>query len=804
MRTIKILIAATEELHNEKIQFQTLIEQLNIALVSRGIKLERIKWDPENDGTIEDFKDKICQCEMCLSLYWRELASNSESELRVAYQSLKEGSNPRNLYIFFKESSDEVSNALQDFKANFVNEYGHFFCKFENVDTMNLQFILQFEAYQSQLNGDSDKLITIGDGKVKVGNKDVVNLDNVPFAALNKEYQNLHSEIIELDRQLAATRAQYIADPENNNLFMLCVTLANKKKEVAEKYDNYQIHLFNIALNFAKQSANNLSERMRRAREEFEKGNTIEADHILDMETMKQDAEKELKYYEQHRHNLELTIEEFLMKPDIVMANMELPLTERVKTACEAYEQALLIANTIVSGTIKLAKIYHDYGQFLQLCSNNITKALSLQQKALIIYRKLAESNPKDYLSEIAGILNNIALLQVDLQIYDEAEKNHTESLSIRKLLAEHNPDVLLKVVGSLNNLANLRRLLNRHEEAKEHFLEAISILNKFEHDKNDEYWAHIATTLHNLSALQTDLREYDEAENNLNKAIDITHRLVEEDPNNGETTSNLADMLCNLAGIYRSLHHYEDAEGIYKEVLPIREMLAKESPDMYLPSLSSTLYNYSLLLDDMDNYPESELKCSAAIDIQRQLSVVAPSKYSTILADMLASLAITQCKQNKYAEAEQLFFESINIFKRFAEVHPDVHEPAYAKALYNLANLQRMTHNLEESLKTHVSVLDIQLRLVQNSPDTHLPDLAFTYNNLAMVQAEMGRYEDAEHNCLLALEIREKLVEECPEKFLPYLAYTLQLLVKVERLLEKDEEAEEYNSQLMYVSQFI
>ena len=55
MKTIKVLIAATEELHDEKIQFSALIEQLNEALRPRGIELERIKWNPETDGSIEDF-----------------------------------------------------------------------------------------------------------------------------------------------------------------------------------------------------------------------------------------------------------------------------------------------------------------------------------------------------------------------------------------------------------------------------------------------------------------------------------------------------------------------------------------------------------------------------------------------------------------------------------------------------------------------------------------------------------------------------------------------------------------------------
>ena len=191
MKTIKIMIAASEEMHDEKLEFSNLIEHLNEVLEPRGIELKRVKWNPETDGAMEDFMAKLTDCEMCLTLYWKELAGNAEEELKRAYQQLKDGSNPRKLYVFFKEPTEELSDALKDFKANFVTNYGHFFCKFENVDTMNLHFILQFEAYQNHIQVQQNKFIEVKDGKVMVGDKPFVALDQIPFAALNKDYARL-------------------------------------------------------------------------------------------------------------------------------------------------------------------------------------------------------------------------------------------------------------------------------------------------------------------------------------------------------------------------------------------------------------------------------------------------------------------------------------------------------------------------------------------------------------------------------------------------------------------------------------
>ena len=50
MKTIKIMIAALEELHEEKLEFTNLIEHLNEVLEPRGIELRRIKWNPEGNS----------------------------------------------------------------------------------------------------------------------------------------------------------------------------------------------------------------------------------------------------------------------------------------------------------------------------------------------------------------------------------------------------------------------------------------------------------------------------------------------------------------------------------------------------------------------------------------------------------------------------------------------------------------------------------------------------------------------------------------------------------------------------------
>ena len=100
-------------------------------------------------------------------LYWTKFGEYTEEELNTAYEGLKAGENPRKLYIYFKETPDEITPELKEFKSRFATQYGHFYCKFENVDTMRLNFVLQFEQYQSTLPGH-DELVKIKNSQVEL------------------------------------------------------------------------------------------------------------------------------------------------------------------------------------------------------------------------------------------------------------------------------------------------------------------------------------------------------------------------------------------------------------------------------------------------------------------------------------------------------------------------------------------------------------------------------------------------------------------------------------------------------------
>jgi len=178
-------------------QIASMFLHLNRILKPRNIQLEPVLWEyldasmgPKHKQ--DEYNEELKTCEMCMVLYWTKFGEYTKSEFDTAYEELCAGRNPRKLYIYFKDT-DAITPELLEFRDNFATKYGHFYCHFENVDTMRLNFLLQFDDYINK-NGQQN-LLKVRDSRVEVDGKPFVELQNVPFAGNNPDYLRLCSDI---------------------------------------------------------------------------------------------------------------------------------------------------------------------------------------------------------------------------------------------------------------------------------------------------------------------------------------------------------------------------------------------------------------------------------------------------------------------------------------------------------------------------------------------------------------------------------------------------------------------------------
>ena len=99
-----------------------------------------------------------------------------------------------------------------------------------------------------------------------------------------------------------------------------------------------------------------------------------------------------------------------------------------------------------------------------------------MYKQALEIRQRLAKDNPKAYEPDVAGTLNNLALLYSDTQRFTEAEDMYKQALEIYQRLAKDNPKAYEPyVAGTLFNLGALYYVeMNKQGEGKIMFQKAL------------------------------------------------------------------------------------------------------------------------------------------------------------------------------------------------------------------------------------------------------------------------------------------------------------------------------------------
>ncbi len=605
MKTIKVFLASSEELKNERLEFSDLILQLNDLFEKRDLQLKLVKWE-HLDSSMgakhkqEEYNDKLKECELCLTLYWTKFGDYTTEELETAYKELKEGRNPRKLYVFFKDT-EEITPELQQFKDSFATKYGHFFCKFENVDTMRLQFLLQLEAYQ---NNSAEKILKVENQQVLVEGQAVVNLNNVPFAAMNKEFVRLRDGLEKTNKRIARCRKRFAEDPNDKDSKDELNEYLSEMKKLEEQLKEHQEFLFDMARKTSRLSSQRISARSAEAIRLFNEGKASEANGILNTEDLERDSQKSFDDYEHHtvraeeaRERIELLLNDWQLKTRSALVDERLTHKKRVEEAHNAHKMVIIHAQKLTcheDDKSKYASLIFDFAHFAQNY-NLFSDAIKLYEEELEIRESLATKDPNVYLPYVATTLNNLAALYEITNSYDQAESSYFRALEIRESLATRDPNVYLpNVAMTLNNLAILYEVTKRYDQAESGYLRALEIIESLAARDPNVSLPNIAMTLNNLTILYKATNRYDQAESSCLRALDIYESLATKEPN--VYLPNVATILNNLAILYSSTNRYDQAESTYFRALEIRESLVAKEPNVYLPHIAETLYNLGRL----------------------------------------------------------------------------------------------------------------------------------------------------------------------------------------------------------------
>jgi tetratricopeptide (TPR) repeat protein len=374
------------------------------------------------------------------------------------------------------------------------------------------------------------------------------------------DYQQLEAEIKDGEELLAGIPTER-AD--------LRLKQSAKLEELRKKLENFKAEVFRLHELFTRIPIN--TERLRRAKEHFDKGEFREADAVLKAEEIERDVDR-LKLEQAAAKDKLAAIEqsladranEFLLKAQLSLVTPLAEGEDRFQRTEGYFTQALAAA--------RMAEVLHAYASFLQE-HNAFSKAEPLYQEALQQLRSFAEAEPKVFLQYVATALNNLAILHSQMQDSGHALKEFEEALKIRRSLAGTEPTAFLPdVAGTLNNLAVLHEITKDYEQALKEYEEALMLYRSFAEAEPEAFLPYVAATMNNLAMLYKTKQDYDPALKKYEEALKIRRSLAETEPE-----AFLIDVAMSLISL--SMFHLEAMPDKPKSVA-----YAQEARDILIP----------------------------------------------------------------------------------------------------------------------------------------------------------------------------------------------------------------------------
>ena len=721
MKTIKIFIASSNELEKERLLMASLANELSTRLEKVGIQVIAVEWESLDasmgeDHKQEEYNDKLRECDMCMVLYWTKFGMYTEKELNTAYHEKIAGKNPQKVWVYFKEVDDPSNQPTEElikFRDSFPTKYGHFYTPFANFDTLKAHFLLQFMEYQSQtLEGKG--IVEVIDGKVTVDGKEYVDLQDVPFAGNNEEYNATKKSISDKQNLL-----QFV--PTDNPLYS---QTAEELRQLQEKLSKMESSLWDTALWITKQNTQKSSERLQRAMDLFSNGDNKGAMAILNEEEIEKDIQHNLnliKLGEEGKKGLNNNIDELLFKAKTYKTEMT---DGWVLKRCKIYDRIIQLSESLygensektVSAYVKSGTAYRYLGDY--------DKALSLYLRAMekgkIIF---GEDHPY-----IAVILDRIADIHIEVCNYPLAQESYKKSLKIRKekLGAKDS-----KTARSYFKIGFVYERLGDYANALKNYKKNLHICLELYGNERPA----TAAAYNCIGNVYGVLGEYSKALECHRKSLDIRIKTL------GYNHSNIAYSYLNLGLIKERTKNYISALNDYQMSMNIREkVLGHNHPSTAISY--GYIGNVYLLLGNFSNALKNLFE---ALSIQEK--TFGSTHHDT--AQTYRAIGQVYRKQGRYPQAHEYYDKALNAFlKLYDSKHTDI------AWIYNSISELYFNEGIYPlSLKYEKKCLS----LLEDILGLECIDTAKAYGNVSRIYMKLCDYEQTFNYLKKAIAIFEK-----------------------------------------------
>jgi tetratricopeptide (TPR) repeat protein len=248
--------------------------------------------------------------------------------------------------VFFRDADGQpLDGGFKVFKDGFADKFGSVPCRFENVDTLSLNFLFSLE---SVLGDDGGTFVKLDGRTVVADGLEVGDLTKLPMLEKNGGLSALFSRMQDVSKRFVEQRGKCEVDPQNDGLYVELLDISAEKNRLQDQIDRELKMSFNLAKRMAAVSIAQTNETIARARAKIEEGKIKEALEILDGASVAMKRRRLLHRAAERAEAEELQIKELkanveieYFRVDAIMVYTAMPYDERFKKVGVIYKSIM-------------------------------------------------------------------------------------------------------------------------------------------------------------------------------------------------------------------------------------------------------------------------------------------------------------------------------------------------------------------------------------------------------------------------------------------------------------------------------
>jgi len=281
MKKIKIFLASSGELEEDRKEITLFLYRENKSLIDKDIFLDPVVWEELLHSFREEriqnyFNEEMLKCDIVIALFHKKVGQFTYEEFELAYKNLREGNKPHYLFVYFKggdipieEINTEDIKKINQLKET-IEKYGQIYTTFNSIQELIINLKRQFKIISSNLTGSNalkgkrEDIDIESDVNMQRGNLTglwrgvatyIMACDNISLDRIHSERKsNLNSNIEKIDELIWPSDVPwYIYRPPEDH----GIEIELKNQKLSKEWITKQ-HKFFFELNQNKNSQNEI------------------------------------------------------------------------------------------------------------------------------------------------------------------------------------------------------------------------------------------------------------------------------------------------------------------------------------------------------------------------------------------------------------------------------------------------------------------------------------------------------------------------------------------------------------------